>query len=427
MTEKPVLIIPPGNHWRFMRQRPHQLAIELSKMGYKVIFGEDLISLSRSIFYPATGPYIRDTEYHNLKICYNVYRYAMEHSEDSTFIMLASSGPGHTWSDRLGYRDEGGVLHSMIYDELDNFPPHERSARVACIKADRIIYSAKSLEKVLKQRRAQFPEITEKEFFISNACEFEHWNLPLKTDEQFEPPLKIFYFGAFALWLNFEYILEVVRNLPQCEFWFIGARFDYVASVKPYVDVLLALPNVVALPHIPYDDLPFFAQSADAFWIPFDVTGRKIDSGNLVYPVSLVTQHTNPIKFWEYLAIGRPIVFTPMDALTGFLSTLENKDDYCMTCAPTAQDAIKAFLEYIDYMNLSRVNTSALRHKDLARDHTWQHSAEKLNDVICDLLSTDLSKEREERKEIAKNRQKDPSLRPDFIEIHEPTEPKDLL
>lgn len=421
MTNRDITILyPPGLPFSEMKQRPQQLCIELAKLGYKVIFGQSLMDLSQRTVYLPTGPYIKDTEEHpNLKLCYDVGRYAMEHDEE-TIIMYVSSGPHHVWSDRV-------QPYALIYDECDNFVVHEARAKTACVKADRIIYSAENLLNILKNRRKDRPEIAGSMTHVPNACDFEHWDLPMKTDEEFSPPYRVLFVGALAYWLDYDYIIEVVRSLPQCEFWFIGARFDYSTETRPHVSVLLASPNVHLIQHIYYKDLPFFVQDADVFWVPFDVTSRNIDFGSAgACPVSSITQYADPIKFWEYLATGKPIVFTPMDTLTKLMATI-NGSDYNLTCASTPEEAKAAIIDYIDFAKLGDVRRRAEYNKWLARGHTWKHSAALLDDVIQNVLTSNLEMERTVRAEIARTRRSIESDRPVFVSIHEPTEEKELL
>lgn len=421
--ENPTIIIPPGNFFRWMRQRPHQMAIALAKLGYKIIFGQNLATLSDRVAYLADGPYIQDTEFENLKVCYNIDRYAREH--DEKIILLCSSGPGHIWSDRVPH-------HAIIYDELDNFPVHERRAVEACRKADRILYSAKSLESVINNRRREFPEITDKTFYVPNACDFEYWDFRLKSEEDSLPPFKVMYIGALAVWLDYEFIFEVVRNLPQYEFWFIGASISRSPFTSPYISMLLACPNVVMLSHVMYDELKFFAEDADVFWIPFDVSdhGINLDKTNVV-PVSTITQHTNPIKFWEYLATGKPIVHTPMNSLLDFEELMAKagiaKSDIRIANTSVAQEAIDAIQRFTEPLDWHGRAGAALYHKQMAQEQTWDKVIAVVDDAIQDLMSADLEAETKERAEKVRLRRKDPKNRPDMITIHEPTEPVDLL
>ena len=141
----PTIIYPPGLPNWFMKQRPQQICLSLARMGYKVIYGEQMVGINR-IHPAAQGPYLRQSEDHeNLYLCFNIHRYVINHP-DEEIIIYATSGPGHSWTDRIPHR-------AFIYDEVDNFPGNEGASTQACRKAHRIVYSAKSLSDVIDKRR----------------------------------------------------------------------------------------------------------------------------------------------------------------------------------------------------------------------------------------------------------------------------------
>ena len=60
----------------------------------------------------------------------------------------------------------------------------------------------------------------------------------------------------------------------------------------------LALPNIFLVGPVPYGRLPDYMRAADAFIVPHRITA--------------FTESLNPIKLWEYLAAGKPIIATPV-------------------------------------------------------------------------------------------------------------------
>ncbi len=418
--QKPTIIYPPGLQFWFMKQRPQQVCLELAKLGYKVIYGEHLSGINR-IYQAATGPYLRQSDEHeNMYLCYNIYRYVMNHP-DETIIIYATSGSGHAWTDLIPY-------HSFIFDEVDNFPANEAASTVACKKANRIIYSAKSLREIIDSRREKFPEITPDARFAPNGCDFDHWDFPLKQEDNYAPPYKIVYIGALSAWLDFQLILSVVRNIDvNCEFWFIGARFDSGPSLEK-VQRLVGMSNVVAIPHVPYKDLPFLTEDADVLWIPFDVTDAIIPMGdNKMGPVSLITQHTNPIKLYEYLATGKPIIYTEMDAITEFTQDLD-MDQYNLRCVKNNAECINAIKDFTDFFEQGNIRDKAMNNKALARENTWTKTAQVFHETIQDLLTSDIENENNMKNELCKNRiLRDGPDSSKFTTIQEPTKPVSLL
>jgi glycosyltransferase involved in cell wall biosynthesis len=98
-----------------------------------------------------------------------------------------------------------------------------------------------------------------------------------------------------AEWFDYRLVAEVARARPQYGFVLIGAD-DSGGLVR---SGLLDLPNVCWLGPRPYDELPQRVAGFDAAMIPFVVSG--------------VTQSSSPLKLFEYLAAGRPVVATELE------------------------------------------------------------------------------------------------------------------
>jgi glycosyltransferase involved in cell wall biosynthesis len=67
--------------------------------------------------------------------------------------------------------------------------------------------------------------------------------------------------------------------------------------------VLDGVPNVHLLGARPYDEVPAYLEAFDAAIIPFKLNG--------------LTEDTNPIKLYEYLAAGKPVISTPLPEAIG--------------------------------------------------------------------------------------------------------------
>ncbi|MGE3509091.1 MAG: glycosyltransferase family 9 protein [Vicinamibacterales bacterium] len=80
-------------------------------------------------------------------------------------------------------------------------------------------------------------------------------------------------------------------------------QFVLVGRVKPGVDVstLLAEPNIHLIGYIAYEQLPSVM--------------RELDVGLVPYVLNDLTQSCSPLKVYEYLAAGLPVVSSPLDGL----------------------------------------------------------------------------------------------------------------
>lgn len=100
------------------------------------------------------------------------------------------------------------------------------------------------------------------------------------------------YFGAVAEWFDHEILIAAAQKLPQVKFEIIGDH-HYSALGK------LELPkNIELLGEQPYAKLPELVAGWRAALIPFQITE--------------LIRATNPVKLYEYSALGLPVVATPI-------------------------------------------------------------------------------------------------------------------
>jgi glycosyltransferase involved in cell wall biosynthesis len=114
-------------------------------------------------------------------------------------------------------------------------------------------------------------------------------------------PRAVFTGAIVATKLDVELIVTVARRLPQWSFAFVGA----VGTGDPSSDVsaLEAEPNIHLLGSRTYAELPAVLRGADVGVIP--------------YAINDLTACVFPMKVYEYLAAGVPVVSTPLPALSG--------------------------------------------------------------------------------------------------------------
>jgi glycosyltransferase involved in cell wall biosynthesis len=99
------------------------------------------------------------------------------------------------------------------------------------------------------------------------------------------------YFGALdGHKIDISFLEAVAERLPEMSFVFIG---------KPSLDCsgLSARKNVCLLGQKPYEQIPHY--------------GKCFDVAILPWKINKWTEAANPIKFKEYLALGKPVVSTP--------------------------------------------------------------------------------------------------------------------
>jgi glycosyltransferase involved in cell wall biosynthesis len=116
------------------------------------------------------------------------------------------------------------------------------------------------------------------------------------------PGPRIVFTGAIvATKLDVGLLLELARARPDWSFALVGP----IGAGDPSTDVspLAAEPNIHLLGLRPYEALPGVLRGADAALIP--------------YSLNELTRSIFPMKVYEYLAAGLPVVATPLPSLDG--------------------------------------------------------------------------------------------------------------
>ena len=150
---------------------------------------------------------------------------------------------------------------------------------------------------------------------------------PLHCPERLEvlPRPRLLFMGAIdAYKLDLALLLQLAQRNPAWQFVLIGP----VGECDPSTDVaaLISCLNVELVGPVAYGDLPCWLAHADLALLPLQVNGY--------------TRHMFPMKFFEYLSSGLPVVATAIPAL-------EAHSDVAWLCPPDAdafEQAIQAAL-----------------------------------------------------------------------------------
>lgn len=139
---------------------------------------------------------------------------------------------------------------------------------------------------------------------IPNGCDVERFGAATVEPAALRDlprPLAVFA-GAWNDRVDVELLRAVCEQLPTMTFLLLGAVRAPVPS----------LPNVCALGPITYDELPAYLQAADVGLVP--------------YRASAFNAASCPLKVYEYLAAGRPVVASAVD-VAGLDETVVRRRD----------------------------------------------------------------------------------------------------
>lgn len=168
------------------------------------------------------------------------------------------------------------------------------------------------------------------------------------------PPPRVVFVGAIrASTIDIPLVVQVARMRPHWSFAFVGPVG--MGDPRTNVDALRALPNVHLLGHRPYEQLPSVLRGADAAIVPYLTDGAM--------------RSVFPMKVYEYLAAGVPVVSSALPALLGVDQVAKAADAAGMTAL--LEEALA------DDSPSSRSERSAA-----AQGHSWESRLDQIALVL---------------------------------------------
>lgn len=281
---EPRFLFLPSLQWRggdgHLFQRPHHLAQALARAGGLVIFLEspsNSSSLPFEILEP--GLVLSRLPLEAFWTVTSLWQYAL------------------TWNMPflLGFESP-----ALIYDVVDDLGAFRGDPRLLSEDHQRALSQARLVLATSRKLHTEVSRVRPDVLLCPNGVEYEHFaaasgGLPDDLRRVIARGKRVVgYYGALARWFNYELMVEVAQLRPDLEFVLIGTDHDGTLESGG----LLNLPNVTFLGARPYLRLPDYLAFFDAAIIPFCLNS--------------VTHATSPLKLFEYMAAGKPVVITPM-------------------------------------------------------------------------------------------------------------------
>lgn len=235
------------------------------------------------------------------------------------------------------------------WDSFQNMGDFNRKQEALLLRESDVVFvSARNLQD--KCARLNVPAV-----LVRNAVDFDFFNQPSEEIEIEDAQRPVVgYYGAIADWIDLDLVYEVASLRPGYTFVLIGQVFGRDTSR------LEQLPNVRLLGHKPYESLPAYLRQFDVCHIPFLLND--------------VTFATDPVKLYEYLSLGKPVVSTDLPELA-----------YCRDLVLVASTASE-YAEAIDQALNLRGPDDVRRRQDFARKNTWQMRADDMDGAISSSL-----------------------------------------
>ena len=172
--------------------------------------------------------------------------------------------------------------------------------------ADLVCFSS---QRLLTEAVRDHPIVREKSLVVRNAVNPDDYSGVAPRERSGTPTIG--YAGSLNFWFDAEAIRKAALRHPEWHFSLVG-RVESESLRQ-----LASLPNVILEGEVPYSELPRRMAAFDVAVIPF-----------LKMPLTLAT---NPLKLYEYLCLGIPIVSTRLpetEPFDGLVYLSENADDF---------------------------------------------------------------------------------------------------
>jgi O-antigen biosynthesis protein len=243
----------------------------------------------------------------------------------------------------------------IIYDCIDRFPLFHENASYVIEAEERLVSKADIVFATATGLYDRLCQIKANTFLLPNAADYEHF--AYATTHGLKPPSEIAdmpkpilgYMGEMAQWFDFDLVYNVAAQHPEWSIVLIG-----LVHANP-THRLFKLPNVYRLGRRDYADLPAYVNQFDVCLLPFLLTA--------------LTAVVNPVKLYEYLAAGKPVVSTPMREVLRYQDVVEIADRSAFSTA--IQRAL-------------RTNSEAKiqQRVEFARRNTWDQRVEEIIRVL---------------------------------------------
>ncbi|HEV7271693.1 glycosyltransferase [Pseudoxanthomonas sp.] len=348
--------------WHFRMQRPQHLAAALAGKGHRVFYISNNFVDSRDAGFSVEA---LDTEGRLFQVNLNVpgapQIYFDVASAEQVAAIQASLASLLGWTATTSsmslvqhpfWIEPAQSLPNMrlVYDCMDHHGGFENNAE-SVLAGERTLVTASDLLIVTSQWL--YDEMCDKSAniaMIRNATEYEHFcDRPAKVFVDPDGRRIIGYYGAIAEWFDVELIRQVASDHPRDLVVLVGR--DTAGAEER----LKGLPNVRFVGEVPYAELPYWVHAFDVCLLPF-----------LIIPLTLAT---NPVKVYEYLSAGKPVVSVDLPEMAQFNGLVS-----------LADEPIEFSRAVTHALEPSASAASAVQARQaFARQQTWAHRAADLD------------------------------------------------
>lgn len=321
--------------WDHLFQRPQQLMRSFARLGCRAIFyvGPDA---------PVPGDRPRGI----YEVEPNLF--VVVHQDPMPLVVkpLVTWFSYPPWCDRVRRRPSALTVFDYIDEAVEEFSYWAARVNDCIAAADIVCAISEPLWAYCRQRHPRA-------YLLPNAADYDHFSraqLPGPVPEELrglsEPVIG--FYGALASWVELDWVAAAAAAHPEWSFALTGPR---------YVD-LPAAPNICHFGHRDYSVLPDYLRGFAVAVLPFRI--------------SAMTRSSDPVKLYEYLASGKPVVASALPRAEGIpgVRTARNAGEFIQELESALREGAAGAGARIEW----------------ARANTWDHRARAALTAIQELL-----------------------------------------
>ena len=209
-------------------------------------------------------------------------------------------------------------------------------------KSDLVIVVSDKLFKTKKEYNNNIyllPHGVEFEHFFKSTSENIHLPVELKNIKK---PI-IGYYGLIRDWIDFE-LLQKISQRKDWSLVLIGPANTDISSIQ-------GIDNIHLLGPKDYESLPLYLKGFDVCIIP--------------YKLLEVTINARPLKLFEYMASGKPVVSTPLPTVLPYKEVVRIGYTH------------EEFIEQVEKSLQEKDNSLLQKRIALARENSWENLVDK--------------------------------------------------
>lgn len=184
--------------------------------------------------------------------------------------------------------------------------------------------------------------------------------------------LSICFVGNVEYWLSMDEFMDALYMVKKkitrrIKFYIVGGKLttNYLGQIENKIRTLNLTENVIQVGFVPHSDVPKYIAAADICVSPKN-------------PLDPVSYYSSPVKVWEYLAQGKPVISTPVPEI------LRSASD-CVSIANTSEEYFTHIMNFLE--NPHVFIEKAKKGNAMIQQYTWQKVAKSYRNLLLYLLS----------------------------------------